>query len=284
MAKLYNNIAILGLGLIGGSIALDLKKRRLAKRVVGYNRSAPSRRAALKRRACDAVISDPVAAVRDADLVVLATPVRHIPELLRKIAPGLKKGAVVTDVGSTKENIVRRAKKLLPKGVIFVGGHPIAGTEKTGMASALEGLFEGRWWVFTPDSAAGKRAAKRLRRLAKALGAKSLAMSPKEHDEILAAISHLPHMLAYALVHAAMGLQKGKALKLSGSSFRDVTRIAASSAQMWTDIGLDNHRGILRMIDRHEQFLKKLKSLLAKRDAKGLEKFFESAARVRRKL
>ncbi|MFO1462173.1 MAG: prephenate dehydrogenase/arogenate dehydrogenase family protein [bacterium] len=284
MGKLFPKVAILGLGLIGGSIALDLKRKKLAGTVQGFNRSAASRKIALRRKACDAVFADPAAAVADADLVILATPVRSIPVLLQAIAPHLKRGALVTDVGSTKENIVRLAKPIIPKGVTFVGGHPIAGTEQTGMQSALTGLFAGRWWVFTPDTPAARRATPRLMRLAKALGAKPLAMSPAEHDQILAAISHLPHMLAYALVHAAMGLQKGKALQLSGSSFRDVTRIAASSARMWTDIGLDNRREILRMLDRHDKILKNLKGLLARRDARGLEKFFDSAAQVRRKL
>lgn len=284
MKPIFQNVAILGLGLMGGSIALDLKKRKLAARVTGYNRSAPSRRSAIKRKACDLVSADPIEAVRDADLVILATPVRSIPSLMKQIAKHLKSGSTVTDVGSTKERIVSEIKKILPKNVSFVGGHPIAGTEKTGMVSAQEGLFEGRWWIFTPTGVADKKPAAKLRQWAQALGAKPVLMSPKEHDEILAAISHLPHMLAYGLVHAAMGLQKGRALKLSGSSFRDVTRIAASSAQMWTDIGLDNHRAILRMIERHEKILRQLKTLLAQRDAKGLEKFFEAAAKVRRKL
>ena len=284
MKPLFQNVAILGLGLIGGSIALDLKKGRLAKRVVGYNRSPASRRSALQRRACDAVTADPIEAVREADLVILATPVRTTPVLLRQIAPYLKRGAILTDVGSTKENVVREARKILPKTIPFVGGHPIAGTEQTGMSSALRGLFEGRWWVFTPDSPPAKKAALRLCRLVKAMGAKPVILSPKKHDEVLAAISHLPHMLAYALVHAAKGLQKGRALKLSGSSFRDVTRIAASSALMWTDISIDNHREILRMIARHEKVLGQLKTLLAKRDARGLKIFFNAAAQVRRKL
>jgi prephenate dehydrogenase len=138
--------------------------------------------------------------------------------------------------------------------------------------------------VFTPDTARSKQAAKKLARLVKRFGAKPVLMNPKEHDEILAAISHLPNLLAYSLLHAASEVQKGRALKFSGSSFRDITRVASSSAEMWTDIGLDNSEQILRMIGRQEKVLLKLKGLLRRGDAQGLQKFFAMAAQLRRKL
>ena len=279
-------MAILGLGLIGGSIALDIKKKKLAREVVGYNRSPQGRREALKRKACDNVFSDPQKAVLGADLVILATPVQTIPQLARQIAGSLKKGAIVTDVGSTKLRIVKKLQGCLPKHVVFMGGHPIAGTEKTGMQSAVHHLFEGRWWLFTPtqDSRSVRSALQKLQRLAKELGSKTASLPPQQHDQLLALISHLPHMSAYALMDTALTLDKRQPLKYAAGGFRDYTRIAASSPQMWSEICLDNAGPLLKMIERFEKSLGKIKSLIAKRDAEGLIRFFESASEVRRKL
>ncbi len=285
MKRTFPNVAILGLGLIGGSIALDLKRLRLAQRVTGYNRSAAARRLALRRKACDAVFADPIAAVKEADLVVLATPVRHIPALARQIARHLKPGAVVTDVGSTKEQLVRAVNPALRADNPFIGGHPIAGTEHSGMAAALTGLFQGRWWILTPTQDRNHRAAaSQLASLWKKLGAKVQTMPPREHDQILGAISHLPHLLAYSLMHAALSYKKGRALRFAGSSFRDVTRITASSAEMWTDISLDNRKTLLAWISTFEKVLKKVKRSLARADVKSLHRFFASAAKARRQL
>lgn len=285
MKQPFPQVAVLGLGLIGGSIALDLKKNRLAKRVVGYNRSAASRRSALRRKACDAVFSDPTKAVAGADLVILATPVRHIPALAKQIAPYLKPGAVVTDVGSTKEKIVVQAGRFLKSGNPFVGGHPIAGTEQSGMAAAVSGLFQKRWWILTPVAdSKSRQAVIRLSGLLKKLGARVTVMTPREHDRILAAVSHLPHMVAYSLMHAVMPYKKGRALRFAGSSFRDVTRITSSSAEMWTDICLENRDSILAWIQSFETILSKLKRNLAKGKAKELNRFFSKAAKTRSQM
>jgi prephenate dehydrogenase len=286
MKPSFPKVAILGLGLIGGSIALDLKKRRLARHITGYNRSAASRRLALRRKACDAVFSDPSKAVQDADLVILATPVRHIPALARQIAASLKPGALVTDVGSTKEKIAAQVRRALKKENLFVGGHPIAGTEHSGMAAAVAGLFQDRWWILTPNSndAKTKGAVAQLSALWKKLGAKVQVMSPREHDQILAGISHLPHMMAYSLMHAVMAFQKGVALRFAGSSFRDVTRITASSAEMWTDICLENRAALLKWVQSFEKVLTKLKKGIAKGDARALQRFFSTAAKTRSQL
>ncbi len=282
---LFNKVAILGLGLIGGSLALDLKAKRLARQVLGYNRSAKGRRIALRRKACDQVFSDPRRAVAGADLVVLATPVQHIPLLVTAIFPYLKSGVILTDVGSTKEQLVRAVKKRLPSQATFIGGHPVAGTEQTGMASAERDLFAGRWWLFTPAS--GKKnspALKKLLALVKALGGKGGVMGAAEHDEILGAVSHLPHILAYALVDAVLGFKKGKVGRYAARSFRDVTRIAASSPEMWRDIALDNPRAILQWIGRFQSSLTRLRSLVSRGDARGLERFFARAAKLRNQL
>jgi prephenate dehydrogenase len=286
MKPLFKKISILGLGLIGGSIALDLKRRGLAKEVVGYNRSAKSRRIALKRKACDAVFSDPRKAVQDADLIILATPVRNIPLLAKQIAPYLKEGACVTDVGSTKEKLVKQVQKVLPKQVIFVGGHPIAGTEQSGIESAVTGLFKDRWWILTPhqQNISSKRSLARLLKLFRSLGAKTAVMSSREHDEILGAISHLPHLVAFSLMNTVISFSKGKPLVYAGRSFRDVTRITASPSSMWTDIFLDNREVLLSWLTKYEKVLRDLKKSLAAGDGKKLFIYFERAAKIRRRM
>jgi cyclohexadieny/prephenate dehydrogenase len=281
MKPIFSNVAILGLGLIGGSLALDLKRLGLAKRVVGYNRSAESRKVALRRKACDEVFDDPKKAVKDADLVVLAVPVRTIPALAKTIAPLLKPGAIVTDVGSTKEALSARVKRALPRSAAWVGGHPIAGTENTGMVSAEAGLFKDRWWILTND---GSSATAKLSRLLKAIGAKVNSMSAAEHDRIMAAASHIPHLLAFSLVQLASQPNRRRALEFAGSSFRDATRVAASSPEMWVDICLDNRKAILAALSDYEKLLQGLRRDIQSGGEKSLRRFFESAAKTRRKL
>lgn len=282
MKPLFQKVAILGLGLIGGSLALDLKRLGLAKTVVGFNRSAASRRVALRRQACDEVFADPKEAVAGADLVVLAVPVRTIPTLAKIVAPYLKIGAIVTDVGSTKEVLNARVKKILPKGVSWIGGHPIAGTENAGMISAQAGLFKDRWWILTPEGKNGAGA--KLRLLLQILGAKVKTMKAAEHDRILAAASHLPHLLAFSLVRLASMPRRRKSLELAGSSFRDATRVAASSPDMWVDIFLDNRKALLAALADYEKLLKSLRRDIQNGGEKSLRRFFDSAAKLRRKL
>jgi cyclohexadieny/prephenate dehydrogenase len=274
------------LGLIGGSIALEVRSKGLAKRVVGYNRSAKGRRIALKRKACHQVYSRPELAVTESDLVILATPVRTVSGIARDISASLAAGAIVTDVGSTKENIVRRLERLLPKHVSFIGGHPIAGTEKSGMASACLSLFKNRWWLVTPrpPSVRNSLALSKLEKFIKALGAKPARMTPRDHDWALAVISHLPHMAAYALVDTALKVKNGRSLRFAAGGFRDFTRIAASSPQMWAEICLDNKEAILATLGRFEKSLAEIKKRISKQDGRGLEKFFAKTAQVRRKL
>lgn len=282
----FKKITILGLGLIGGSVALDAKRLKLAKDVVGYNRSRRGRQEALKRKAVHSVYEKPEDAVQDADLVILATPVLNIPTIAKKIAPFLKKGALVTDVGSTKEGIVKKLNKIFPKGVNFVGGHPISGTEHSGMEYALKGLFQDRWWIFTPTGKgnASQSGVKKLIQFARALGAKTAVMSPRVHDETLAAISHLPHMAAYALVGSINKVKKGHPLRYTAGGFKDFTRIAASSPNMWTEICLENSQELIKMMKRYQKSLEKIQGLIQRRDTKGLQRYFEAAAAVRRKL
>lgn len=284
--KIFQNVAILGLGLIGGSIALDLKKKGLAQKVVGYNRSKLGRNLALKRKACDEVYADPTQAVQGCELVILATPVQSIPELAEKISPFLASGTVVTDVGSTKKIILNKLNKILPASVHLIAGHPIAGTEHSGMAAAVTDLFKDRWWIYTPHrkDLVYQKNLKKLMQWTQALGAKTTLMDAEEHDQILAAISHLPNIIGFSLVNAVAPFKKAKALNFAGSSFRDASRVAASSAQMWSEICLDNGKAIQGWIVRFEKELQKVKKLVVQKDKKGLFNFFESAAQVRRKM
>lgn len=286
MSRPFQKMAILGLGLMGGCIALEAKKRRLARRIVAYNRSASRRQWAKKKGWCEEVFVDPRRAVAGADLIVLATPVQKIPALAEKIAGQLKAGTLVTDVGSTKENIVRKLEDLFPKGVFFVGGHPIAGREKTGAESALPGLFENRWWVFTPGrrKAGSSQALRRLRLWAEAMGAKTAVMTPKQHDQCLALISHLPHMVAYGLIDTALKINRGRDLRFAAGGFRDFTRIAGSSPQMWSEICLDNQKSLLRMMDRFEKSFNRIRRLIERGDGKALTRLFAQAAKARNQI
>lgn len=286
MKPLFNQVSILGLGLIGGSLALDLKMKGLARRVVAYNRSSKRCKIAIKKGACHAAFTNPITAVRDSDLIVFATPVGTIPAIARKVAPHLKAGAVLTDVGSTKAVLVKKLDAIFGSETPFVGSHPIAGTEHSGVESAVSGLFQDRWWLFTPTrkTASHQKALRQLKSLVKSLGAKTAEMTPKDHDRYLALVSHLPHMLAYGLVETVRKTDGGKALRYSGSSFGDFTRIAASSPQMWAEICLDNRETLGSMMDQFEKTLAKIRRAVGKGDAKTLTRLFSDASRVRRKL
>jgi prephenate dehydrogenase len=281
---MFSKVTILGLGLIGGSIALDLKKQKLAREVAGYNRSKKGREIALKRRACDQVFSDPQVAVRGADLVIFAVPVGKIPDLAGKIKKTLKKGALITDVGSTKGLLVRKLEKIFPQETCFIGGHPIAGTEQVGMESAELGLFQNRWWIFTPikKNSNTLKGLKKLTVLVKKLGGKTALMSPKNHDAIFATVSHLPHMIAYALIDSVS--QEKRELVFAGTSFKDVTRVAASSGQMWAEICLDNRNALLKKMQKFEKSFLKVKRMISKGAVSELEKFFAKASVTRKKL
>jgi cyclohexadieny/prephenate dehydrogenase len=241
---------------------------------------------AKRRRACDKVTAHPKIAVQGADLIVLATPVGTIPRLAREVAGSLEPGAIITDVGSTKNMLVQKLEKIFPPELRFIGGHPIAGTEKSGMAAALPNLFKDRWWIFTPTRSdeGSRKALKKLTHFAKALGSRTANLSPRLHDETLAAISHLPHAVAYTLVDTARRVRRGVCLKYAAGGFRDYTRIAASSPQMWADIFIENREEILRMLLNLERSIKKFKSMVSRRDKKALYKFLDSVAKLRRKF
>lgn len=289
MALHYAQVAIIGVGLIGGSLGMILKRKGLADRVIGIGRRVENLKTAVELGAIDRYVVDAKEAVRDADLVVLATPVDTYERHLKDWASCLKKGAVVTDVGSVKGQLVERSEQAMPAGVHFVGAHPIAGKEKTGVASGTDQLFKGARCILTPTSRTDVQALEQVRTMWQEAGSQVLTMDPHLHDQILGAVSHLPHVAAFALINALADLRTQKIPSLdlaghSGGGLRDTTRIAASSPEMWRDIFLWNRDNIVAFIEAYEQSLKQLKQLIRAGDAAGIEKELERAKREREQL
>ncbi|MEK9142425.1 MAG: prephenate dehydrogenase/arogenate dehydrogenase family protein, partial [Nitrospirota bacterium] len=241
MAVHFKQVAIIGVGLIGGSLGMILRRKALADHVVGVGRRVENLKTAVALGAIDRYVADPQEGVRGADLVVLATPVdtyeRHLQEWAHCLAPG----AIVSDVGSVKGTLVERSETAMPTGVHFVGAHPIAGKEKTGVAAGSDQLFKGARCILTPTTRTDQTALDRVRQLWEEAGSIVLLMDPHLHDQILGAVSHLPHVAAFALMNALAELRDQQVPSLdlaghSGGGLRDTTRIAASSPEMWRDI------------------------------------------------
>ena len=279
----FRRVAVIGVGLIGGSFALALKRARLAGHVVGAGRSRANLKRALKRRVIDSVASNPAQAVTDADLVMVATPVSHFEKIFREIRANLKPSAIVTDGGSTKRDVVAAAKKGLGRKLAqFIPGHPIAGAEKSGVLAAYEGLFRDRRVVLTPLAGNPPAQVRLLERTWTQCGAKVSRMSAAEHDAVFAAVSHLPHLLAYALVKDLAGRRNSKQLfGYAAGGFRDFTRIASSHPEMWRDICDANRDFLLKEVRGFEAVLKQLKPILKRRRTRALEKIFADARSAR---
>ncbi len=275
---LFERIAILGLGLIGGSVGLACRARGLAKEVRGADQDPDHCTQALALGLVDLAFQDPVAAVQGADMVVLAVPVGAIPPTIERIAPHLAPGAVVTDVGSVKGSIAATMDRLLPDGN-GVPGHPIAGRERSGPAAASAELFVGARCVLTPSESTDPAAVERVRGLWRAIGADVVEMTPDRHDEVFAAVSHLPHIVAYALMGAILDLtDDGEELhEFAAGGLRDFTRVAMSHPIMWRDICLANRQKILEMIGRFQVALDNLSAKISSEDGEGLRRLFARA-------
>lgn len=281
---LADRMAVVGLGLIGGSLALAARQQRLVGEVVGIDRDPAHLRAARARRLTDGGTEDLSEGVRDADLVVLAVPVASVVPAAREAAPHLRPGAVLTDVGSVKGPIVRGIEALAPRAWAFVGGHPVAGTERSGPGAARPDLFRGARCVLTPTARTDPGALERVMALWKGVGATVTTMEPEQHDAVLAAVSHLPHMVAYALVGALLALREdgGPLLEFSAGGLRDFTRIAMSHPVMWRDICLMNRGPLLAVLERYRGALGELERLIAAGDGDGLQATFARARAARR--
>ena len=276
-------LAVIGVGLIGGSFALGLKQAGKVSHVVGVGRSRTNLELARDRRIIDSIASDPSAAARDADLVLVAAPVAQFARIFQEIGRSLAPGSVVTDAGSTKRDVVAAARSALGARIAqFVPGHPVAGAELSGAAAATAGLFLDRRVVLTPLPENRPESIQRVEDAWKACGARITRLDPEEHDAVLAAVSHLPHLLAYALVHDIA--QRGNAEQLfsyAAGGFRDFTRIASSHPEMWRDICIANRDRLLQELGRYQATLGATEKLLQAADAAGLEKLFAEARDAR---
>jgi len=279
--KSYGTVAIVGVGLIGGSVGLGLKRKKLARKVIGIGHRKASLGLALEKGAVDEVLLDAKAGVGDADIVFLATPISLIKEISREIMPHVKSGAIVTDVGSTKGDIVRHVESFLRKDVFFIGGHPIAGSEKRGVAEARGDLFDDSICVLTPAGDTPAEKVEIIRGLWSDLGCRVEMLSCEEHDRILAYVSHLPHLAAAGLF--SEGLDEAY-LAFAGAGFRDTTRIAASDAKVWKDIFLSNRDELLRSLEEYEEVLGKFRRMIDAGDGDALEEELLRIAARRRKL
>jgi prephenate dehydrogenase len=285
----FTQVTIVGVGLIGGSLGMILKRRGLADRVIGVGRRVENLKTAVALGAIDRYVVDSKEGVREADLVVLATPVDTYDRHLNEWASCLQTDTIVTDVGSVKGALVEQAERAMPRGVHFVGAHPIAGKEKTGVAAGSEQLFQGARCIMTPTKTTNPLALEKVRSLWRETGAIVLDMDPHLHDKILGAVSHLPHVAAFALMNALSDLRDHTLPSLdlaghSGGGLRDTTRIAASSPEMWRDIFLWNRDNIVACLEAYERSLAQLKQLIKAGDAAGIEKELERARQEREKL
>lgn len=280
---LVKRMAVIGVGLIGGSFARVLREKGAVLEVVGIGRGEANLKRGVELGVLDSYSLDPKEGVRGADLVFLATPVCSIPAMVAEIAPFLSPGCIVTDGGSVKEYVVSACEELMPEGTFFVGGHPIAGTEHSGVEASFATLYQGKRCIVTPTGKTDAAALAKVVELWEIAGSTVPLMDPVQHDRVVAAISHLPHMVAYSLVNAVDGYDRfgGDLLAFSAGGFRDFTRIASSDPVMWRDIALTNREAILETMDFFSGYLQKLRALVEAGDAGGLEAFFLNSKQKR---
>jgi cyclohexadieny/prephenate dehydrogenase len=283
----FQRVAIIGFGLIGSSLGRAIKQHGLAATLVAADRDDAARAEIAALGLADDVTGDLVAAVRDADLIILATPVATYAEIGRIIAPALKLGAIVTDVGSVKQAVLRDLAPVLPSHVHLVPGHPIAGTEKSGPGAGFASLFEGRWCILTPTAETDRSAIDAVKALWRAIGSDVEEMEAEHHDKVLAITSHLPHLIAYTIVGTAVDLEddiQSEVVKFSASGFRDFTRIAASDPTMWRDIFLNNREAVLEMLQRLTEDLFALQRAIRWGEGDFLHERFTRARAIRRSV
>jgi len=284
-SAIYDRVALIGLGLIAGSMAHALRRGGLASEIVGTARSAETRRVAREIGLVDRVVETAAEAVAGADLVVLAVPVGVMGAVAAEIAPHLAPGATVTDVGSVKRAVIEAVVPQIPAGVHFVPAHPLAGTEHSGPRSGFAALFDNRWCLIVPVAGADPQAVERLKRLWRAIGANVEEMDPDHHDLVLAVTSHAPHLIAYTMVGVADHLRRvtdSEVIKYSAAGFRDFTRIAASDPTMWRDVFLSNKEATLDVLGRFTEELFVLQRAIRMGDGEMLLEYFTRTRAIRR--
>ncbi|MGE3550174.1 MAG: prephenate dehydrogenase [Geobacter sp.] len=280
---IITTLTVVGVGLIGGSFSRALKAAGVVQRVIGVDQDADNLALALRLGVIDEAAPSLAEGVREAQVVFVAVPVGSVAAVVAQAVPFLPPGCIVTDGGSVKEELVQACEPLMPAGVFFVGGHPIAGTEHSGAAAAFAELYQGRRCILTPTVTTDATALELVRRLWQAAGSRVECMEAATHDRVFAAVSHLPHMVAYALVHAVArsAEEEENILAFSAGGFRDFTRIASSDPAMWRDIALMNRGALLDMLDRYSAEFNALRERVATGDGPWLEEFFHTSKRLR---
>lgn len=284
-SPLFEKIAFIGIGLIGSSLARVVRRDGLAKTISVAARRPETLDAAARLGLADETSADAAEAVRDADLVVICTPLSAYAQIAETIAPALKDGAIVTDVGSVKRSVINDLKPHLPAGVHLVPGHPLAGTENSGPESGFAELFEGRWLVLTPEAGTDQGAIDKVTALWQRAGSDVEVMDADHHDQVLAITSHLPHLIAYTIVDTATELSedlKQEVIKFSASGFRDFTRIAASDPVMWRDVFLTNRNAVLEVLRRFSEDLSAMQRHIRRGEGQSLEDVFTRTRAIRR--
>ncbi len=286
-APIFEKAALIGLGLIGSSIARAIRAYGAAREIVAADSSANVLSRVRELAIADNVTDDPASAVRGADLVILCVPVGVCGEVARVIAPHLRQGAILSDVGSVKAAVVAQVSPHMPAGVHFIPAHPIAGTEYSGPDAGFATLFQNRWCILTPPEGTDAAAIDKLASFWTRLGANVETMSAGHHDLVLAVTSHLPHLIAYNIVGTAADLEEvtqSEVIKFSASGFRDFTRIAASDPTMWRDIFLNNKDAVLEMLGRFDEDLTALQRMIRRGDGEGLFELFTRTRAIRRSI
>ena len=282
---LFDTIAVIGLGLIGSSVARGVKSRGLARLIVGYDVSEEVRARSSELGFCDDVAATPEAAAAGADLIVVAVPVGATAKAVEAIAAHLKESAIVTEVGSVKAAVIRQVLAVLPAHASFVPGHPIAGTEHSGPDAGFAELFDGRWCILTPCERSTDEAVAKVTALWRGLGSAVEIMTPEHHDIVLAITSHIPHLIAYNIVGTASDLEQvtsSEVIKFSAGGFRDFTRIASSDPVMWRDVFLNNKPAVLEVLGRFTEDLAALQRMIRWDDGEALLELFTRTRAIRR--
>ena len=286
-APLFEKVALIGIGLIGSSLARVLRRDHPKTRIAACARRPETLDAVRRLDLADNITDDPAIAVAGADLVVLATPLSAYANIGRCIAPALRDGAIVTDVGSVKTIVIRELGPTLPPHVHFVPGHPVAGTEHSGPESGFAELFRDRWCILTPPPETEPAATAKVRALWESAGMRLAEMPADHHDKVLAMTSHLPHLIAYTIVGTATDLEddlKSEVIAFSAGGFRDFTRIAASDPTMWRDIFLANREAVLEMLQRYSEDLTALQRAIRRGEGDTLYDWFAHTRAIRRSI
>ncbi len=280
-------VSFIGMGLINSSLARDLKIKKFYLSSSAYSRRLSTINKIKKLKLVDFASSNIEKTIKEADIIIVGIPVAAYQEVFKKICNHIKPGAIITDVGSVKKEVINSVKKYIPKNVDFVPGHPIAGTENSGPESGFAGLFKNGWCILTPNKSTSKNSVKIIKYMWQIVGMKVDIMDPNYHDEVLAITSHIPHIIAYSIVGTITNLQttiKKEVIKYAASGFRDFTRIAASDPIMWRDIILYNRQSILKMLNLFKKDLSKLESAIKNNDDRFLLNLFTKTRRIRKDI